>query len=558
MKRVGSVFTLLAMGLACGCTEGDSKRSANVPLLRVHFSGAAHIAKGTNATKVKEALALQSTTNLLNETLEKLARAPQEVWRKSVPAGAADQSVHFRPLVEDLWNSESQIELFGTSQRLDMFIAAEIDDTRAQVWSTNLEHVARGWKLGEIKTEASGWRSASSGLNLHVRRSGKWTLVALTHQSKSPFERLATEISKSGRPVRAFSNELIEVESDWPRLREAFPLAAKIKLPPWRMTIAGRGDHLRTEAMLMYLEKLAVELEPWKIPTNFIGEPLISFTCARGIGPLLAELKGYSQLQLKPPPNQLFSWGLGMEHVQTFFAVPMDDPTNVIKQIAPRLPGFARAQVPSPAGEFLWISNRSEWLWAGLPAIVPHLRPDRAGGVEYIVGGLFPMGIRSNTAPAELFEQVLGRTNLVYYDWELTQERLAHGRQVFQLLDMIQFRRIQSTNVATQRWLLDTRPLMGNTITEVTLTSPKELSLVRKSNFGLTGFELALLGRWLSSPGFPLTYEPPPVLAVPVTNRSGATTTNRVIAAVTNRARSASTNTAPAKTNSLPLRKTAP
>ena len=162
------------------------------------------------------------------------------------------------------------------------------------------------------------------------------------------------------------------------------------------------------------------------------------------------------------------------------------------------------------------------------------------------------MVIRSNTAPAELFEQVLNRTNLLYYDWELTQERLAHGRQLFQLLDIIHYRRIQSTNVLSQRWLLDLRPLMGNTITEVTLTSPKELSFVRKSNFGFTGFELALLARWLSSPGFPLTYEPPPRLDLSLTNRPAAPSTNRVLGAITNSASSGSTNITPAKTNSGP------
>jgi hypothetical protein len=44
------------------------------------------------------------------------------------------------------------------------------------------------------------------------------------------------------------------------------------------------------------------------------------------------------------------------------------------------------------------------------------------------------------------------------------------------------------------------------------LSSPQELSLVRKSQLGFTGFELAALMRWVESPGFPLRYERPPSL----------------------------------------------
>jgi len=54
--------------------------------------------------------------------------------------------------------------------------------------------------------------------------------------------------------------------------------------------------------------------------------------------------------------------------------------------------------------------------------------------------------------------------------------------------------------------------MLGNTVTEVTLNGPTELSLVRKSDVGFTGYEIALLGRWIDSPRFPFQYEPPPML----------------------------------------------
>jgi hypothetical protein len=227
----------------------------------------------------------------------------------------------------------------------------------------------------------------------------------------------------------------------------------------------------------------------------------------------------------------------------------MTDATNVMKEVAGWLPEFVSNYLTNPPGKFLWISNRAEWVWSGLPMLIPHLRAQRSGGHEYLVGGLFPLPVQSNTAPAELFAQVTGRTNLVYYDWELTDQRLPHARQSFQLWDIINRRRMQSTNFATQRWIVETAPLLGNTITEITLSGPRELSLVRKSDLGLTGFEIALLGRWIDSPRFPFQYEPPPLMrtgmSVPAvsnraplprveTNRAGATTNKPTSPAIPN------------------------
>jgi hypothetical protein len=44
---------------------------------------------------------------------------------------------------------------------------------------------------------------------------------------------------------------------------------------------------------------------------------------------------------------------------------------------------------------------------------------------------------------------------------------------------------------------------VGNCGTEITLTAPNELTLVRNGPVGLTGFEMNLLAQWLDAPGFP-------------------------------------------------------
>jgi hypothetical protein len=46
-------------------------------------------------------------------------------------------------------------------------------------------------------------------------------------------------------------------------------------------------------------------------------------------------------------------------------------------------------------------------------------------------------------------------------------------------------------------------PQLGNTVTEIKLDNPKELSIARKSHLGMTGYELTLLTRWMDATNFP-------------------------------------------------------
>ena len=506
MKRVSWLAGLAAV-ILCGCVEKGSRSTSDTPFLQLHWAGAAGILNGgTNAAKLQEVLKLATTAQVRSEALAKLARVPQELWRKSLPADAPDTSATIlQPILEDLWQNEATISLQGKPAQPDLLFAARLDAAKDQSWNKALAQLAQNWKLGSARADgpSTKWSVGRRDLHVHYARENGWTFAALTRGSKSPFE-------KSQAP--ALNGAIIDLRADGRRLGEAFPVLAKYALPPSHIRVMPRGESLRTEAKLTYSERLPIRIEPWSIPTNIVTEPIVSFTCAQGIRPLLDQIKGFSKLRLKDQPNQFCSWGLETVHAQTFVAVPMPNATNVVRGLAGHLPEFVGTLFQNAPGTFLWISNRAEWIWSGLPMVIPHVRPQRSGNREYVVAGLFPSPpIVSNTAPAELFAQVLGRTNLVYYDWELTGQRVLHSRHTFQLLDIINGRRIQSTNFATQQWIVELAPLLGNSVTEATLSGPKELSVVRKSDVGFTGYEIALLGRWIDSPRFPFQYEPPPM-----------------------------------------------
>jgi hypothetical protein len=518
MKRV-SWSAGLAVVLLCGCLEKGSRSATETPFLQLHWAGATAIStNGTNAAKLQLVLKLQSTMEVRTQAMAKLARVPQELWQKTLGRAAADASSRLQPLLEDLWQFESVVTLRGKPEQPDVLIAAKLDRAKADAWSKHLSQLAESWKLGSASVNGASakWSVGRRDLHIHYARDGEWTFAAFTRSGKSPF-------SQGSAAITPLGGAILDMRADGRRLGATFPVLAKYSLPPSHLKVMPRGEALRTEGTLTYSERLPIKLEPWKIPTNLVTEPLVSFTCAQGIQPLLDQIKGYSKLRLKTPPNQFCSWGLGTVHAQTFLSVPLPNATNVLRDIADRLPQFVETYFTNPPGMFLWISNRVEWIWSGLPMVIPHVRARRSGNDEFLMAGLFPAPIGSNTAPAELFAQVIGRTNLVYYDWESTDQRLPHARQTFQLSDIIAGRRIQATNFATQRWISEVAPLLGNTVTEVTLSAPRELSLVRKSDIGLTGFEVAWLGRWIDSPRFPFHYEPPPMVRTRVPRPAAVT-----------------------------------
>jgi hypothetical protein len=147
--------------------------------------------------------------------------------------------------------------------------------------------------------------------------------------------------------------------------------------------------------------------------------------------------------------------------------------------------------------------------------IAPFLQATQGkSGAGFLFGGLFPIASNTNFPPAELFTQISGRPDLVYYDWEITQYRLSQWlglsrmlpifpREIFIAPNAPEKKRSIPPRLPEQKWLIAIAPMLGNTITEVTYKAPNELNVVRKSHIGLNSIELIFLSHWLASPDFP-------------------------------------------------------
>jgi hypothetical protein len=237
---------------------------------------------------------------------------------------------------------------------------------------------------------------------------------------------------------------------------------------------------------------------------NTVRDPLISFTAVQGLTPWLKKQPVVQQLGLDKVPNQLFLWQIGQMPFQLQAAIPVTDPTNAFQRVAGHwMPQSNRVLEEYAAGEIRSLTNRAELLWRGLPILAPYLRPVREGSRGFLHAGLFPVNLPTNPPPKQLLDELHSATNLLYYDWEITQTRLTELRPLFQLASVFLTISPMSTNSAPSKWLDAIEPRLGNTVTEVNALSARELSIIRTSHSGFSGLELLALANWLESTNFP-------------------------------------------------------
>ena len=142
--------------------------------------------------------------------------------------------------------------------------------------------------------------------------------------------------------------------------------------------------------------------------------------------------------------------------------------------------------------------------WGNLPDISPFIRAADSGNNGFLLAGLFPD--TNNVAappPAGLIQDVLRRTNLVYYDWEVTGPRLQPVLQLSQAIRQVTRRPEMAADSAAIDWLGSLIPRLGTSATIINRTGPAELTLYRRSTLGLNAVELHLFTDWLESPQFP-------------------------------------------------------
>jgi hypothetical protein len=309
-------------------------------------------------------------------------------------------------------------------------------------------------------------------------------------------------VTAEKRPAAAEKNVWVSADVNWPRLARWFPAINPFDLPETQLQFAGRERILRLDGRLVFPQPLGLTLENWRIPAETIHPPLISFTAMRGIAPWLEKQKWAQPYEISPVPNQMFVWAMGLVPLQTYAAVPVPDGKKALQEIEGKLSANAgwQSQLVLP---LTMTKTNNQVSWIGLPFVAPNLQAVHEPAGDFLLAGFFPNSPgKPKPLPPDLFKQ-LGQPNLVYYDWEITAERLKMLPQLTQLALMLTRHQQLDAQSAASKWLAAVGPTLGNTATEVTQTAPNELSFKRSAPGGLTAIELTALASWLEAPNFP-------------------------------------------------------
>lgn len=478
------------------------------PLFTWRFMGTARLNSDTNASRIRAVLAEPASRRVFTNAVLKFARS-SALWGRAAGSPTSDPAVALRPVLEELIRAESVgVCTLTADRKVDWAIAvrsgAPLRQLTPSVWaglvaaqgaSAPTTVTAGGLPLQEARwpnsTAWSRWGQAQG-----------WTLFGLGGGSPRGFDALLAEIAAAES-----TGSWLNLRIDLPQIARIFDWSDAPRFPSADLGFVGRGENVRIAARLVYPQPLNLKLEPWRIPTNTVHDPLVGFTAVQGLEGWLGRQTWWRELGLPHTPNQVFGWAMAQVPFATYYAWQLPDVTNVLRQLAPSVPAFLTNQLPRIThGHVGYQTNSSRIVWFQLPVAEPFLAACDPRDPGFVMAGVFPTAHYKRPMPTALYTQVAGRNDLVYYDWEITQERVDGWRHIKNLARMLSGYLPPTTNDVGEVWLTDTNVTrnLGNCVTEVTQQSPRELALVRSAPVGLTGFELILLMRWLDDPAFPL------------------------------------------------------
>jgi hypothetical protein len=497
MKKSFLFFAVLA-----GAVAVQAAPSADL-IARIHFLGAEKISAAADSAAFTNEFCSAEARALESQTLDKLSRAPAAWFKSKLPSGAGDGAAQLRPLLDDLPKSEWVFEMRDTTNASPEYaLAIHLSNDRAQLWQNNLQSLLESWTKIPAQKIPNGWelRKHQPPNLFRLERHGDWVVIdcgenelSLGGEILEPFLNLSPRINE---------NYWLSADLNWPRLSQIFPAFAKFDFPKIQMQVTGRGGDLHLDGKITSPQPFALTLDKWRLPTNTIHQPFISFTAARGIAPWLQRQSWAQPYEISPAPDQIFVWALPQIPFQAFAAVPVPDADAALDQLHDK---FAASPV-QPQNQFfmpLYMSmTNHEISWTGVPFAAPFVRALHSPAGDFLFAGLFPNLPRSKPLPPELLT-ALASANLVYYHWEITAERLKLLLQPVQLAFVLSRHKQFDPESAAAKWLNHVGPTLGNTITEITQTAPDELTFTRKAPGGLTAVEFFALANWLEAANFP-------------------------------------------------------
>ncbi len=526
-----AVAFLATMPDAVFSSKASAADSADDVAIRYHFSGAALLADNTNFARARMIFRIPPGQYYQDLVLDRLAGV---YWRALQFDPKGDAQANLRPLLDDLLQAESMGTFGGRDKdRIGFVLAARLSQKSAEAWQKCLETGLRG--PGEPLTAEgfSGRRWNSPGSNtLWIVRARDWTVVGRGEDLAPVRADYLRKIKKDDRPAPFLLDHWLGAEVDWPLLATWAPLSScPLQLARTTIEVTASGGRMHATAHVSYPQKIPWQAEPWRIPKGLVSSPLSSFTASRGLAAYLSPNQTLAHLSSHPLTNQLFCWALREMPLLSYAAWPVADATNTLRKLGATAPAVLNPILAARnRSQLLWMPKDNRLTWTHLQLTAPTLEPAHDHNTDFLLAKMFALESKFVPAPDQLFSQFDQRSDLVYFDWELTGLRLRQWRLLTEILPV--FPRPTPQDVArqqkaareaklyplgnqpmtplavTENWLNELgNPILDNTVTEVTRASATELTVVRNSEFLFTGLELVLLSHWLAdAPVGPIDY----------------------------------------------------
>lgn len=446
-------------------------------ILRVHFAGSQKIFASTNVSSFTNEFCSAEARTLRAQTADKLSGWFSGWLQTNLNVTVTGGPAKLRPLFDDLQTAEWVLEArAGANGRPEAAIAIKLDPARARLWQAN---------LGAFFPAAT------------FNSQGGWLVFDSAPDAMGLGNRVAQSLS-------TLPNDWFDVDINWPRLAQWHPELKDLGLPETQFTVTAPDANFRINGKFYFPENLALNLEPWRVPTNTLHQPFVSFTAIRGFGSWFQSQNWAQRYQIAPVPNQVFFWGLQSMAFQTFAAMPVSDPTRALSQIYARLaPIFSEANASDYFVSSIVLSlTNNDITFSDMPFIVPHLRSLTEPSGQFLFLEPFPNTARSKPLPPQLFVR-LQTGNIVFYHWEITAERLPECLQLGQFLLLMTRHKQLDGQSAAFKWMKRSGATLGNTDTEITQSGPAEMDFTRKAPGVFTAAELFALASWLDAPNFP-------------------------------------------------------
>jgi hypothetical protein len=532
--RFGSMFLMGWTTLASALIpfSASAVGSADGVALQYHFAGTADLAGNTNFGLAKKILSLPPARHFQDLVLDRLAGV---FWNDLQFDPGGDAPALLRPMLNDLLAAESVGSFGGRDKdRMDFVLAARLDAKSAAAWQKNLETALHGQGESLTAEGFSGRRWNRPGRHaLWILRARDWVVAGGGDDLLPTRDDYLRSIKQDNRPAPMAKDTWLSAEVDWPFLAAWVPLAdCPLKLARTMVDVTAGSGRMRATAYVSYPEAVPWQAEPWRVPKELVSSPLSSFTAARNLAPYLKANETLARLSNNPLTNQLFCWALREMALQTYAAWPVADATNTIRKLGTAAPALLNPFLEArDHTQLAWNPQKDQISWTHLQLTGPTLKTAHDENGDFLLAEVFPVESKKHAPVSDqLLSQFEQRDDLVYYDWELTGMRLMQWRLLTELLPVFppptpadtarQQKAAQGAKpdilshqpltplAVTEAWLAElSGPALNNTVTEVTRTSPTELTIVRNSQFLFTGLESVLLSHWLAdAPVGPIDY----------------------------------------------------